>query len=421
MRLLKNFLCVALALLALLFCSSCNQSISDQGGIASEETTVGTIVASDDNSQVLESAPPINTNEDEQGANVTTASPYGEPTSPSQQPAPEPAPGAISDEPNDTPAGASENEPDGAAIPTPSSATESPLTSPVSETPEASSAGETPVPSPTLLPTTTPTTTAPPPPADDEPIALTIRGDGVSGETTWSLSQLQELRDGYRENIYSTTNNWPSYNHTSAHGVSLPYLLQQAGMLNSAASFKFTATDGYYFTVTYSQIFGTLYSYTAHGTTGSSGASVIEPIIAWEFGDIGRERAESLRVFFGQSGPQEVNTSAFVSNLNLIEVSSIPQGEWTAPEVSIADGSVVSNGTELDLMHDNLDSIRIYYTLDGSEPDYNSLVYNRSASYFQPQLTTPILLTEDVTIKAFAAGLGKDPSPVVTFSYMVSK
>ena len=253
----------------------------------------------------------------------------------------------------------------------------------------------------------------------DEAIALTIRGDAVSGETTWTLETLQSMLDGYRECTYSTTNNWPSFGYTSAYGISLTYLLEQAGVLSDAAAFKFIAADGYYFSVTYNQIYGTHYSYSNHSASGSSGAIAVEPVVAWEWGDIGRTRPEDLRVFFGQSGPWEVNTSAFVKNLIIIEVTAIPQGSWEAPGASIADSSVVPAGSEFSFLHGNIDSVRIYYTLDGSEPDYNSLVYNKSTNNFQPQLIIPLIITENVTIRALAAGLGKEPSPVVTFSLTV--
>ena len=177
--------------------------------------------------------------------------------------------------------------------------------------------------------------------------------------------------------------------------------------------------DGYYFTVTYDQVFGARYSYADHSNTASSGASVVEPVIAWEWGDDGRVRPENIRTFFGQSGPHEVNTSAFVQDLCKIEVLTAAPGLWAAPSATVEDGSVVSYGTELQFMHNDMDNIRIYYTLDGSEPSFNSAVYNRSTSYFQPQLTVPIILAESLTVKAFAAGFGKDPSPVVTFCITV--
>jgi len=204
----------------------------------------------------------------------------------------------------------------------------------------------------------------------------------------------------------------------TAHGVSLTYLLRQAGMLSSASGFRLTASDGYYAIVTYEQVFGTSYSYSTHGPGGSGGASVVEPVIAWAWGD-GAARQENPRSFFGQRGPMDVNTSSFVQDIVLIEVLTVPPGVWAAPAASIADGSEVTYGAELTLMHDQMDSLKIYYTTDGSEPDYNSRVYNGSTSYFQPHLIAPLYLVEDVTVRAFAAGYGRDASPVVTFTYTV--
>ena len=252
----------------------------------------------------------------------------------------------------------------------------------------------------------------------DNPVVLIIFGEGVSGETTWTLDRLEALQDGYREYKYSTTNNWPSYGYATAHGISLPYLLRQAGLRDNAAGFKLTATDGYHVTVTYDQMFGAQYSYANHSRAGSSGASAVEPVVAWEWGD-DAVRPENIRSFFGQQGPQSINTSTFVQDLCKIEVLTVSPGRWAAPDSSIVDGSEVSFGTELFLMHDDMDNIRIYYTLDGSEPDYSSHVYNLSASYFQPHLTVPLFLTESLIVKAFAAGYGRDPSPVVTLSITV--
>ena len=303
-------------------------------------------------------------------------------------------------------------------------------TSPITTEPSPSATGEptapatsAPIAEPTPSPSDQPPTPDGPnatPAPDDGPVVLTINGDGVIAETTWTLGQLHAMREGYREIIYSTTNNYPTFSHVEAHGISLTYLLRHAGITSSAASIRFISSDGYRAVLTYSQVFGTLYSYASHNSSGSSGASIVEPLLAWEYGGVGSTRLENLRSLFGQSGPMEVNTASFVSDLILIEVSTVSPGSWAAPSVSIADDSVVRVGTELELLHENRDSIRIYYTLDGSEPDYSSLVYNRSTSYFQPHLIAPVVLTESVTIKAFAAGLGRNPSPVVTFAYTVS-
>ena len=256
-------------------------------------------------------------------------------------------------------------------------------------------------------------------PPGDGPVILTISGNGMDAATTWTLAQLQALRDGYRETTFSTTNNWPSFSAMAVQGISLPFLLRQAGLKNSAASVKFVSTDGYSTTLTYNQVFGKLYSYANHSATGSSGASAVEPVVAWAWGDVGKVRSEKIRPFFGQSGPWEVNTAAFVKDLCKIEVSTAATGAWPVPGVSIAGGSTVPAGTELEFSHGNMDNVRIYYTLNGAEPDYSSPVYNQSASYMQPHLIKPLVLTESVTLKAFAAGLGKEKSAVVTISITV--
>lgn len=250
---------------------------------------------------------------------------------------------------------------------------------------------------------------------DSDTVVLTITGDGVSGETTWTLARLKTLTDGYREITYSTTNNWPTRGHITAHGVSLPHLLRQAGILDSAASFKLKALDGYQAVITREQMFGEMYSYTNHSASGSSGQVVAEPLVSWAWSENGKVQPENLRTFFGQRGPMDVNTSCSIKDIYLIEVSTESAGTWAPPEASLADGSAVSAGTEFELTHTSLDSVRLYYTLDGNEPGYNSPVYNPSTKYYQPDLIKPLVLTESITIKAFAAGFGKDKSPVATF------
>ena len=242
----------------------------------------------------------------------------------------------------------------------------------------------------------------------------------MDAETTWTLDELQALQGGYREYVYSATNNWPTFKFAEAHGISLPYLLRQAGIRSNASSFKLISLDGYNASLTYNQVFGNLYSYTNHSAAGSSGAVNVEPVIAWAWGDPGKVRPENIRSYIGQSGPWEVNTASFVEDLCRIEVSTVSSGAWAAPGASVADGSTVPSGTGFEFTHDYMDKVRIYYTLDGSEPDLWSRVYNPSTSYFQPHLIVPLILTETVTIKAFAAGLGRERSPVATFIITVT-
>ena len=263
-----------------------------------------------------------------------------------------------------------------------------------------------------------------PEPVNPEPApegaALIIYGDAVDSQTNWTLEDLQALTDGYREITYSTTNNWPSFSYMTGHGVSIPYLLELAGMHPSAATFVFISPDGYKAVLTKEQLFGAMYSYAEHSASGSGGETQVEAIIAWEWGDGGEAEPGYLRPLFGQRGPYETNSAASVKDLYRIEVSARKSESWSVPEASVDSGSQVAKGTGIEFTHPNIDNVRLYYTLDGSEPDYLSEVYNRSATYFQPDLIIPITIDKDITVKIFAGGIGKEDSPVVVFTYTVS-
>jgi len=264
---------------------------------------------------------------------------------------------------------------------------------------------------------------AAPEPAVPDPVpegtALAIYGDGVSGQTNWTLDELQALIDGYREINYSTTNSWPSFSRMIGHGISLPYLLEQAGILGGAQTLFMFAPDGYRAQVTIEQALDARYSFTRHTAEGSSGAEEAGAMIAWAWGE---DEAEPgyLRPLFGQLGPGDVNTAVSVKDLYRIEVSTWNAGAWNEPEASIPSDSEVAAGTELLLSHPNLDNIKLYFTTDGSDPDYFSEVYNKSTTYFQPELIGPITIREDVTIKVFTGGLGKADSGILTLTYKVS-
>jgi len=257
------------------------------------------------------------------------------------------------------------------------------------------------------------------PDAAPEGAILSIFGDGVASQTDWTLEQLQALEAGYMEVKYSTTRNWPTYSHMTGHGVSLRYLLEHVGILDSARTFVFSAPDGYRVNITREQVYETRFAFTDHNAESSSGPVEVEPMIAWEWGDRGEIYPEDIRPLFGQRGRQDVNTASSVKSLFRIEVLTWDTGAWETPGVSIPSGSTVPPGTELMLTHPFLDNTGLYYTMDGSDPDYDSLLFNVSTTYFQPDLIVPIIIDRDVTIKVFAGGLGKADSAIVTFTYTV--
>lgn len=84
--------------------------------------------------------------------------------------------------------------------------------------------------------------------------------------------------------------------------------------------------------------------------------------------------------------------------------------QTVAPPTADPAGGAVAPGTVISLGTSTADAI-IYYTTDGSTPSVSSSVYGPS---------TPIVITQDTTLKAFAAKAGMTDSPLLTETYTIS-
>lgn len=99
--------------------------------------------------------------------------------------------------------------------------------------------------------------------------------------------------------------------------------------------------------------------------------------------------------------------------VTIVNVKQVVDGTVANPKVSIASGTIVDKGTEIELSCDTEGAI-IYYTLDGScpcDPTDARKVYDG----------TPIVITHDTTIKAMAVAEGMYDSDVVEFNYYVDE
>ena len=97
------------------------------------------------------------------------------------------------------------------------------------------------------------------------------------------------------------------------------------------------------------------------------------------------------------------------SLINVVQKSAITTA---APRASIASGSVVEKGTTVTLSCATKDAV-IYYTLDGSCPCDEAGTRKKYDG-------TPIIINDDVTIKAMAVAPDMCESDVAEFSYMVA-
>lgn len=255
-----------------------------------------------------------------------------------------------------------------------------------------------------------------------DPDMLVITGNGVEHEIKFTLDELKSMEDALAGACYSTVNNWPAKKFVVGKGVKVTHLLQQAGLKEDAQKIIFRAADGYNASFTREQLEEKRFCYPDLMKGSTQGAVEVPLILSWEYqedtSDLSEATSGKLRLLLGQKELNDVVTAAFVKGVTTIEVLTDPPGCWSTVQAEPAPGKVMP-GTEVVLGHPEQDLIKIYYTLDGSEPDVKSLLYNPSTSYFRPELNKPIKVDRTVTIKAIAIGFGKHNSQVATFKYEV--
>jgi len=249
--------------------------------------------------------------------------------------------------------------------------------------------------------------------APTEDTVLTITGDGVERELFLSMDDLKGLKQAYLEQCFSTVNNYPTRKFAVAKGVSLSYLLEQAGIKDQAKSFLVEASDGYKAELTKEQLLGKRYRYPQLLSGSTEGAIEVKPMLAWAYAegqDFSKAKDCDLRLVIGQRGIHDVNTAPGVQMVSKIIVSTKDPGRWEKPTAKLENG-------EITLYHDFIDKVKIYYTLDGSEPTEKSNVYNPSTTYFQPDLIKPIPVSGPGILKAKVIGYGKRDSEVLIYEY----
>jgi DMSO/TMAO reductase YedYZ molybdopterin-dependent catalytic subunit len=243
---------------------------------------------------------------------------------------------------------------------------------------------------------------------------LTITGDGIDKTVYLSMHDLKGIKAAYIEQCFSAVNNYPTKKFLVAKGIDLAYLLEQAGIKKTARSVTVEAADGYKAVLTREQLLGKRYYYPGLLTGSTSNPVEVKPMLAWAFGegqDINKARNEdNLRLVVGQRGLADVNTAVSVQMVNKITVSTKDNGSWDKPQVTLENGQIT-------LYHDAMDQVKLYYTLDGSEPTQHSQVYNPSTTYFQPDLIKPITVSGSGILKVKVIGYGKNDSEVLSYVY----
>lgn len=252
-------------------------------------------------------------------------------------------------------------------------------------------------------------------PADtpDADTILSISGDGLARPLYLSLQDLQDMKAAYEEQCFSIVNNYPTRKFTVGKGANLSYLLKQAGIKETARSIQVESSDGYKAVFTREQLLGKRYRYPGLLSGSTANPEGVNAMLAWSYAegkDIAKARDGELRLFIGQQGLNDVNTAVSVQMVSKISVSTGDNGKWEKAAAKLADGQIT-------LYHDAMDQVKLYYTVNGNEPDEHSIIYNPSTSYFQPELIKPIKVSGTGMLKVKVIGYGKSDSEVLSYAY----
>ncbi len=272
------------------------------------------------------------------------------------------------------------------------------------------------------------------------PDTLEITGDGVTNPVTFTREQLEGMKQ--HQEVYSCINTWPTKKWYVGKGVKLWDLLLEAGIKEDEAKLiTFTSTDSYTVTLTIEELFHDTryrFPYFKDGKDGdghlpgsAEEAVKVEPLVGLVSveGSDNPKYMNDMNTFLlmlGQRAVTEQTGNLFVKYLSKIEVSTAEPEQWDAPQANPASGTV-PKGTMLTLSNLHNDDDKVYYTTDGSDPTFNSPMYNWIASRWWSsredvlgKINRPIgPINEDTIIKAVTIGPGRRNSDIVTFTYKV--
>jgi DMSO/TMAO reductase YedYZ molybdopterin-dependent catalytic subunit len=156
----------------------------------------------------------------------------------------------------------------------------------------------------------------PPPSVDNSGNLLIIDGEGLNNPARLSLKDLQSMPEGLVEDSYFSLNNWGTKEYFTFKGISLWYLLKNAGIKDAAKQVVITAKDGYSVTYTVAEVKRDDY------IDEQNPDKKYKMIIAWE--ENGKpydpSKGYPFRLVAGQKAPGDINKPNWVQNVQSIRV-----------------------------------------------------------------------------------------------------
>lgn len=265
--------------------------------------------------------------------------------------------------------------------------------------------------------------------AEDGPV-LTVSKDGETVRA-FTQSELEQLaaEEGNKTYTYSAWNTYPTFDKTSYSNVKGPTVsavLGKAGVREDISdTCTITFSDGVY------KVSFTGYQLTKEPRYYFPNGGLVDPVNGIVPQESYDGAAEIEAVIYltgskdgnilcvGQAAPNDENKPAFTKYLKTIEIKTGTAARCTVPASEPASKSVCKKGQEITFTGTGQSHEYIYYTLDGSEPDYGSVIYNSGMQ--QGTVTKPVLPEKYGTykIKVKVKAYGKQDSKTSTFIYYV--
>lgn len=266
-------------------------------------------------------------------------------------------------------------------------------------------------------------------------VSVYMSDDLTTPVKSFSMDELKQIAKNEGDKIYNYSgyNTFPTFKTSiDAQGPTVLGIINTSGIkLDSDTLVRITDRSGYSVTMTGDELNEDRY-YFPNGKTGTENGgaateaaykdSVKVPAII----DISSEGLKDNGVLrFGQVSPNEQNFPGFVKYVGkggkiiiggkavkCKAVQSITDGNG---KLLINNANIVK-GTQLQINSPE-NGVKIYYSLDGSEPTDGSKIYNYSEKV---QIKYPSLDTVGkVTLKVMAVDYGKYDSDITTFVYNV--
>lgn len=157
---------------------------------------------------------------------------------------------------------------------------------------------------------------------------LTIKGDGVSKESTFTVAELEKMTEGMVDAKYTMMTLVEP--HTDQYqGISLPYLLKQAGIKREAKSIKLICSDGVTMNFTAEELLKEDYVNEVNSTKlkvilafGKNGTPLVPSKTSAGYTATVGNDGGPLRLMVGQTAKGERNSPKCLQNVSGIEVST---------------------------------------------------------------------------------------------------